>query len=161
MPVFIHLADEKNSKQIKVSGIKKGKISGGIFFMPMLPNYFVSYQWVRELRRRGVKNFVAVQFKLDSTEMVWAGKYFEAHRYITVGEAIKEVNELDDPLGYQIFIERKIYANEILRIKHIPQKIGWRYRPHSHRRPLTCACRICLPRGSMKSRKLRARLQEA
>ena len=42
-------------------------------------------QWLRELKRGGVKTFVGVYFKLDSTEKVYAGRYNEPHRQITLG----------------------------------------------------------------------------
>lgn len=41
--------------------------------------------------------------------MVFAGKYGEKHRHIKLGEAIKEIMELEDPLGYELIIDRKIF----------------------------------------------------
>ncbi|RYE59023.1 MAG: hypothetical protein EOP48_02185 [Sphingobacteriales bacterium] len=63
---------------------------------------------------------------------------------------------LEDPLGYELIIDRKISAEEISRIKNLPQTIGWRYFPGSHdNKP--CNCEYCL-RGSIKGRKTKNRL---
>jgi hypothetical protein len=52
----------------------------------------------------------------------------------------------------------EIPASVIARIRHLPQKIGWRYQPHAHgKRP--CGCPACLPRGSIKSKKIRERYE--
>src|ERR1044072_6423694 len=132
MPVLVHLADEKESVRIKKNGIKIGKYRQGVFCMPVLQNFYVSHQWLRELKRRGVKTFVGIYFKMDSKQKVYAGKYNKEHPHITVGEAIKEIRGLDDPLGYELIIDRKITAKEIQKIKSLPQKIGWRYIPGSN-----------------------------
>jgi hypothetical protein len=158
MPVLVHLADEKDTVSIRKNGIKIGKRRQGVFFMPVLPNFYVSHQWLRELKRNGAKTFIGVYFKLDSKTLVFAGKYNQAHKQITLGEAIKEIMSLEDPLGYELIIDRKIEAKEIEKIKHLPQKIGWRYFPNSHTKEL-CVCPICIVSGSIKSKKLRDKFE--
>jgi hypothetical protein len=97
---------------------------------------------------------VGIYFRLPSEEPVWAGRYNVPHRQMPLGQAIREMTGLADPLGYEMFIERKIEASEITRVRHLPQKIGWRYQPHAHgQRP--CPCPICLPKGAVKSRRIR------
>ena len=125
--------------------------------MPVLRDHFVSHQWLRELRRGGAREFAGVYFRLPSEEVVWAGRYNEPHQQLLLGKAIGQLMRLPDPLGYELFIGRKIQSKEITRVRKLPQKIGWRYMPHAHGRRL-CGCPACLPRGSIRSRALRERL---
>jgi len=97
---YVHLADEREAASIRKNGIKVGKHQQGIFCMPVLQNFYVSHQWLRELKRSGARTYVGVYFKLDSKELVYAGKYNQEHRHISFGEAIKEIMSLEDPLGY-------------------------------------------------------------
>jgi len=158
MPTLVHLTDEKNSSRILKNGLKTGRYGGGIFCMPVLPNFYVSHQWLRELKRNGAKSFVGVYFKVPSSEMVYAGKFGQKHRHISLGEAIKEIMSLEDPLGYELIIDRKISANEIHSIKHLPQNLGWRYFPGSHNKK-PCNCEYCL-KGMIKGKKTKKRLDE-
>ncbi|GGF26991.1 hypothetical protein [Hymenobacter cavernae] len=75
MPTLIHLADEKETKRIIRGGIKGGKYQKGVFFMPLTSDFFVSHQWLRELRRSGVQSYVGIYFKLPDEEEVWFGEY--------------------------------------------------------------------------------------
>ena len=158
MPTLVHLADEKNAGKILKNGIKTGRYGTGLFCMPVLPNFYVSHQWLRELKRSGVRSYVGVYFKVPSLTMVYAGRYGKPHRHITVGEAIKEIMALEDPLGYELIIDRKILPGEITRIKNLPQNIGWRYFPESHNvKP--CSCEYCL-KGTIKGKKTFERLKK-
>ena len=157
MPTLVHLADERKAKKILSSGLKIGKDRSGVFCMPVLPSYYITHQWLRELKRRGVRTFVGVYFKIDSSELILAGRYNEPHRHITIGQAIKEIMDLEDPLGYEIIIDRKIKPNEITGIKSLPQTIGWRYKPGSNGiRP--CACSYCI-KSTIKARSIRERYE--
>jgi hypothetical protein len=73
MPTLVHLADERASNKILIGGVKAGKNGKGIYCMPVLQNFFITHQWLRELKRSGAKTFIGVYFKLDSSEMVYAG----------------------------------------------------------------------------------------
>lgn len=153
MPILVHLADEREAANIKRNGILIGKQRQGIFCMPVLQNFYLSHQWLRELKRRGVRTFVGIYFRVDSKSKVFAGKYNEEHKYITLGEAIKEIQSVDDPLGYEIIIDRKIEAKAIQKIKNIPQNIGWRYYPGAKgQRP--CSCAYCI-KSSIKGGRIR------
>lgn len=153
MPTLVHLADEREASSIKKNGIKIGKHRQGIYCMPILQNFYLSHQWLRELKRRGINTFVGVYFKLDSKTKVYAGRYNQDHQYIELGEAIKEIQTIDDPLGYEIIIDRKIESKEIDKIKSLPQTIGWRYQPRSHgTKP--CSCDYC-NRGNIKADRIR------
>jgi hypothetical protein len=124
--------------------------------MPVLPNFYVTHQWLRELKRNGVKTFIGVYFKVDSAELVFAGKWNEPHKHITLGEAIKEIMTLEDPLGYELIVDRKIEPNEIEKVKSLPQTIGWRYWPYSKGKRPFCSCEYCI-RSSIKANRIRER----
>ena len=158
MPTLVHLADERNSQKIIKNGIKPGRYGTGVYCMPVLPNFYVSHQWLRELKTTGVKSYVGVYFKLPSSEMVYAGHYGKPHKHITLGEAIREIMSLEDPLGYELIIDRKIVPAEITKIKSLPQNIGWRYFPGSHNKK-PCNCEYCL-KGSIKGKKTLKRLNK-
>lgn len=127
--------------------------------MPVLQNFYVSHQWLRELKRSGARTYVGVYFKLDSKTLVYAGKYNQEHNHIPLGEAIKEIMSLDDPLGYELIVDRKIEAKEIEKIKLLPQKVGWRYYPSSHNKRPACACPVCISPGSVKGKRLREKIE--
>lgn len=158
MSTLLHLADERDASSIRKNGLKIGKDRQGIYCMPVLPNFYVSHQWLRELKRNGARTYVGVYFKIDSKEMVYAGRYNHEHRHITLGEAIKEIMDLEDPLGYELIIPRKIEAKAIDKIKMLPQKLGWRYFPNSHAKKPECACPFCIPSGSIKGKILRDKI---
>jgi hypothetical protein len=156
MPTLVHLADEKDAEKIRNGGIRIRKNGTGIYCMPVLPNFHVSHQWLRELKRWGAKTFVGVYFKIDSSELVFAGRFNQEHRRVTLAQAIREIMELEDPLGYELIVTRKIEPTEIASIKHLPQLIGWRYFPRSHESK-PCGCEYCL-KGTIKGKKTRTTL---
>jgi hypothetical protein len=158
MPTLVHLADERNKAKIKQNGIRIGKYQSGIYCLPVMQNFYVSHQWLRELKRFGGNTFVGVYFKADSNEKVFAGKYHEQHRHIILGEAISEILTLEDPLGYELVIDRKIQAKEIQDIRHLPQSIGWRYQPGANgSKP--CGCDYC-QKGRIKAKSVRHKYGE-
>lgn len=157
MPIVVHIADAKNIPSIRRSGIRPACSNGIVFLMPLTANHLVSHQWLRELKRSGARRLVGVYARLPSHEPVWTGHYSQPHEQVTLGAAIRQLNSLSDPLGFEMFVCRKIAASEIHRVRALPQVIGWRYRPHAHGRAL-CGCPVCLPRGSIKSNALRKRL---
>src|SRR5258706_6053917 len=112
MPTLVHITDEKNATAILRSGIRLPGKNKGIYFMLVLQSHFISHQWIRELRRGGAKVLVGVYFRLPSSEQVWAGLYNQPHRSIVLGEAIREIRALKDPLGYEIFINRSSGRSE-------------------------------------------------
>lgn len=158
MPTLVHLADEKNMQKIIKNGIKTGRYGFGVYCMPVLPNFYVSHQWLRELKQNGARTYVGVYFRIPSEEKVYAGRYGKPHRHIPLGEAIREIMDLEDPLGYELIITRKIEASEITKVAHLPQTLGWRHFPGSHNKP-PCACEYCL-RQTIKGRKTLNRLNK-
>jgi len=162
VPILTHLTSETAVRAIRRAGIKAVSAGHGtprgVFCMPLLADYFASHQWLRELKRRGQRTLLAVDFRLRSDEPVWFGHYGLPHAETTVGRAIWTLMEAGDARGFEVVVPRKIRSAEIVRVRTPRQVIGWRYHPESHRQRPTCACRMCLPRGSIKSRRLRHRL---
>lgn len=150
----MHITNEENQRSLKNTGIKTGKYNNIVYFMPVLNDYLISHQWARELKRSGVRNYIAVYFKLDSDEKIWFGKYSEEHKKMPLNSAIKLFLDQEDKLGYEFFIERKIEVKEITKIRHIPKPMGWRYEPHAHGKE-PCPCPVCIQRGGFKTNKLR------
>ena len=158
MARFTHLARAKDEPSIRRGGIRPTPVTdvvSGVYAMPILPNFVVSHQWLRELRRLGTTPLVAIDFVIPGSEEVRAGHYSQPHATITAAEAADVIMHADDPRGYEVAIPRKIQPTELRRTRRVPQVIGWRYWPDAHgQRP--CGCEIC-QRGTFKAGKLRNR----
>jgi hypothetical protein len=157
MALFVHIAAKKDSRIIRRADLKgspiNDSISYGIYAMPIVPNFYTSHQWVRELKRRGQRQMCRVSFRLPDSEEVWAGRYNQPHTRMNAAQAVALVMRLEDVQGYEIIIPHSIDAKVIVKIRDVPH-IGWRYFPSAHeRRP--CGCPACLGRGEMKSRRIR------
>lgn len=162
MAIFVHLTPEKNSNRIRQVGIKTTKggdgYPDGVYAQAVTQNFFVSHQWLRELKRSGQRTICGVYFRIPDSEMVWVGHYNQEHIQTTAAKASGIIHHHKSPLGYQIYIPRKIEKREIIRIRHLPQNIGWRYYPEAHgNKP--CGCPVCIPRGEIKSRRIRKQWQ--
>lgn len=154
MPLLVHLAAEKNVAAIRRSGIKPGRRFGAVFAMPVLQNFVVTHQWLRELRRRGQRSYQGVYFRIPDNEIVLFGHYNSEHVEISAAAAAGIMMKADDPLGMQMIVQRRIAAREIVTIRPLPQVIGWRYFPKAHHQK-PCPCPVCVRRGQPFSRKLR------
>lgn len=153
MTRLVHITAAENEKKILSAGIKPIK-HGYIYFMPHLNNFLISHQWARELKRWGVKNFMAIDFKLPDDELVWYGKYSVQHKKMPLNQAISLFLQEPDPLGFEFCIERKISPKEIVKTRHIPKPMGWRYTPQAHgTKP--CPCPMCLQKGGYKTQSLK------
>jgi|SRR5262245_56082609 len=152
MVMLVHLAPADAAKAIERNGIRMRR--RGIYAMPVLPNYYASHQWVRELKRRGVRTFVGVYFRIDDDEPVRVGRYHEKHRECSVAEAAATILDAADPLGFQIVIDRSIEASELHAVRRVPHVIGWRYSPRAHGE-VPCNCDFC-NKGSINRRRVRA-----
>ena len=146
MAILVHLTAEKHAARIERSGIRPTRLRGhpprGVFCMPLLPSYFASHQWLRELRRHGTRAFVAIDFRVPSSEPVWAGHYGHQHLATTVGRAARTILQLPDPRGWELILPRAVDAREIVNVREVSQVVGWRYFPGAHgTRP--CPCDYC------------------
>lgn len=154
MGMFVHIADERAWKAIKRSGLcgRAASLYGRdrailnlddvVFCMPVLPNYFASHQWLRELKRSGARQLVGVYFRLRSSRLVWIGHYNAAHTHVTAAEAARIILQAPDPRGFEVIVPASVPAARIHSIKEVSRVVGWRYYPDAHgKRP--CACGFC------------------
>ena len=158
MAMFVHLTPEKYVKAIKRAGIKaqyaREGFPKGVFAMPVVPDFYVSHQWLRELKRGGQRTIWGVYFRIPDEEEVWVGHYYRSQVLVAACEAVEIIMKQDETEGYQVFVPRKIEKGEIHKIRALPQVVGWRYYPGAHgRKP--CGCPVCLRRGEIKSSKIR------
>jgi hypothetical protein len=187
MPVFVHLTSHRNVASIRRGGIalrKRRLRPRGVYAMPVTRNFHVSHQWLRELRRAGGGTIVGIYFRVPDDEPVEVGHYNSLYRTMTAAEAgalMRDAEEHDpaaarerdrasravqrghrlpsSPEGYEVVIPRRIEPGEIIRVKALPQVVGWRYMPGAHGQP-PCAC-ICCQAGQYGIRKLLRRVEEA
>ncbi|HMZ80817.1 MAG TPA: hypothetical protein PLL06_14025 [Acidobacteriota bacterium] len=147
MALFVHLTPAKNIRSIRKHGLllKKNRWfrAAGIFAMPVVPDFVVTHQWVRELRRWGrQEELIAVHFRIPDTEPVLVGHYNEGMKEMTAAEASHLIASTTKPFGYQVLIQRAIRPKELHAIRTVRQVVGWRYRPGSNgTRP--CVCMGC------------------
>lgn len=159
MAVFVHLTAEDNMASIRKNGIKSGDIhfeeaNRGIFCMPVINDFFATHQWLREIKRFNKKNIIGVYFKIPDDELVWYGFYNEEPKQCKASIALNQFMHLENRLGFEVILPRKLMAKEIVRIKYLPQSLGWRYYPTAHEKKL-CLCPACLGKGVYKSVQIR------
>jgi hypothetical protein len=131
-----------------------------VWSFPVTPNYAVSHQWLRELKREGAKTLIAVVFRIDDNEPVFARHYREVPRAMTAAAAVGVILSQPEPLGYEVMIPRRIKPSEIVAVRHVAQKLGWRTIPGTQKASI-CLCPVCVAPGTVKSARRRARFQEA
>jgi hypothetical protein len=157
MAMFVHLAPQKSAEAIRRNGINRLRKSNvpapGIYAMPVLRNFFVSHQWLRELKRGRTGPIVGVYFRIPDEQEVWMAHYRNAHQQMTAAEAAGVLLHTEASEGFEVIIPRKILPKEIHRIRALRQVIGWRYYPGAHgRKP--CGCPYC-QRSLYGAKKLR------
>ncbi len=86
------------------------------------------------------------------TGLVWK-LHFETDTFFRI-ESTQLLLSTENKLGFQIVLPRKVTKKEILKIKNLPQTIGWRYFPEAHSKP-RCLCPACLPKGLAFNNKLK------
>ena len=183
MPVFVHLTSHRNLPSIRRTGIAARR-GGGVWALPVTSSFNVSHQWVRELRRLGGGTIVAVYFRVGDDEPVEIGHYGRPRLRMSAAEAVAVMIAAQrrdpgsaraadagskavaagraapsSPEGYEVVIGRRIDRAEIVRIKAVPQVVGWRHRPGAHGSP-PCLC-LCCERGGYGVRRLLGRVEEA
>lgn len=162
MATFVHLTAEKNIQRILRNGIslsrKRAGRPQGIFAMPVTRNFYVSHQWLRELRRRGQGPVCAVYFRIPDEDVVWIGHYNRGHQTMTAAQALALISNQEAPEGFEIIIPSKITRLQIHRAKRLPQVVGWRYYPGAHgKKP--CGCPFC-QRGNYGAWRIRERFEK-
>jgi len=153
MASFVHIADQKNAKAIRRSGILAQRIDGGcraVFCVPVTSDFNSTHHWVRELRRRGYQASCAAQFRISDDELVRVGRYGRHHSVMSAAEAVALFRGGSDVRGFEVLVGRNIGAREIRRMKSLPHLVGWRFFPEAKgSMPFWPA------RGEIKARRLR------
>ena len=183
MPVFVHLTSHRNLPSIRRAGIRLPR-HGGVYALPVTRNFYVSHQWLRELRRAGGGTIVGIYFRVPDDEPVQVGHYNSPHVTMTAAEAagLMMAAEARDPVaererdraskavqrgrrlpaspeGYEVILPRRVEPSEIIRVKALPQVVGWRYQPRANgTRPCTC---LCCARGQYGIGKMLRAVEEA
>jgi hypothetical protein len=163
MPTFVHITSESIAKKARTGGIRPPKANRrplrGVFAMPVVPNFQISHQWVREIKqwRRGL--MVGVYFRIPDSELVWVGRYNQPHERITAAHAMAHVMAQTTMNGVEIVAPRRIAPKEIVGVRTLPQLVGWRHYPDAHgKRPWACPC---CQRDAYGSRKIREKYGDA
>lgn len=147
MSQFVHLADAKMTRRIAKVGIiaVDTRIGGvkGFYCTPVSLDFYRTHQWLRELKRRGIKTFQAIQFELAPNTLVWIGRYNRDHMKVTAAEAARVFHEHKDGLGLEVIVPKSLPNTSIKRIYTPPQVIGWRFEPEAKGKKPFCGCRYC------------------
>jgi hypothetical protein len=144
---FVHLADSRKVKRIARVGIlaAKTRLDGvkGFYCTPVSRDFYRTHQWLRELKRTGVKSIQAVQFRLPPSTVVWIGRYNEQHIQATAAEAAKAFGQHIDGLGLEIIVPHSLRRSCISRIYEPSQVLGWRFFPEAKNKRPFCGCKYC------------------
>ncbi len=155
MVSFVHIADKNDEQSIVKNGIKSVmRKTGlrGVYAVPVVPNHATTHQWARELKRRGIRTLLCVQFRIPDEEYVLVGKYNGEKLQMTASEAAAAFLKHTDPMGLEAIVRRKIMPGEITRTYLAPRITGWRYYPAAKgKKP--CHCRFC-NRGEIRAQRL-------
>jgi len=161
MAMFVHLAAEARVSRIRRNGITRlrsaaGTGQKGVFAVPVTRNFYASHQWLRELKRRNQGPIAGIYFRIPDEDSVWIGHYGKCHAFVSASEAVAQFMMSGDPMGWEVVIPRRIRADEIHKVRLLPQVIGWRYFPKAKGKA-PCTCRFCIG-GEYGSAKMRRRL---
>jgi hypothetical protein len=162
MAQFLHLTDQRLIRRIEKNGLKPGEAWDSttrfVFATPVVADFARSHQWLRELKRRGIRTVSAVQFRIPDDESVKVGRFGKEPVDTTAVGAIRIFREHESALGLQVLIPRKILPKEIMRTYEPPQLVGWRFYPEAKgKKP--CGCPAC-QRGEIKSKRLREKYEQ-
>ena len=154
---FLHLAPAAKERAIRRSGLAGGRASfadeagvaivlaRAVYAMPVVPDFWTSHQWTRELRRRNGERLVAVHFRLADEELVHVGRFAQPHRLVAAAAAARWV--MDNPDGAEVVVPRSVTRREVVAVREAPQLVGWVQSP-DEKDPFGCVCAGCLAPGS-------------
>ena len=157
VPRLVHLAAVSRRKAIERSGIRAeastvvgagnvaSEVARAVYAMPVVPDFSVTYQWVRELRRFHGERMIAVHFVVPSDEPVLVGRYNRPHETLPLDEAVRRV--LASPMGNEIILTRGVRAKEIVGVREITQLVGWTQVPEPGG-AFDCLCAACVAGGT-------------
>lgn len=154
---LLHLAPASKERAIRRAGLSGRRarvadesgtvlvLSRAVFAMPVVPSFWTSHQWLRELRRWHDERMVAVHFRLPDDEPVHVGRFGEAHRLLPAAAAARWV--MDHPDGAQVVVARSIARRDVVAVRATPQLVGWTGKPDGGGMG-SCVCIVCLPVGT-------------
>jgi hypothetical protein len=147
MTHFVHLSDAKLIPAIRKNGIKAGEVRNGslkgFYCTPVTKSVYKTHQWLRELKRRGIKTIDAVQFYLPPSENVFVGLYNEDYISVSASEAANIFETHETGLGLEVVVPRTVTATEIHSIYSPSQVTGWRFHPDAKGQKPFCGCKFC------------------
>ena len=147
MTHFVHLTDAKLVPSVRRSGIRAGQVRSGeirgFYCTPVSHNTFKTHQWVRELKRRGIRAIDAVQFYLPPAEEVFIGLYNGDFIKARASEAARIFESDESEMGLEVVVPRSVSRREIHRIYSPNQVSGWRFHPSAKGSKPFCGCRYC------------------
>lgn len=153
---LVHLARASSEPAIGKGGLRgtkatiattpttKTALARAVYGMPVVADFWTTFQWLRELRRGHDERLVAVYFRVPDSESVYFGRYNEPHVARTAAAAAAWV--LKNPVGAQVVVPRSIAAKDIVAIRRVKQLVGWTEVPEASKK-LACVCSACLPHG--------------
>jgi hypothetical protein len=154
---FLHLAPASKERAIQRTGLAGRRaafvdeagagvtLARAVYALPVVPDFWTTHQWVRELRRHNNERVVAVHFRLPDDEPVHAGRFAEPHRLLPAAAAARWV--MDHPDGAEVVVPRSVARREVVAVRAAPQLVGWAQSPEQ-KDPFGCVCVGCLPPGS-------------
>lgn len=154
--MLVHLGDARAVSSYRRSGIRVSlgrSRPTGVFAMPVLPDYFASHQWLRELKRRGVRTFVGIYFRVPDAEPVFVGHYRHAHAPMSAAAAAQLIMTAPDARGYEVIVPRRVDPTEIRTVRPVHRVVGWRYYPEAKGQQPFCRCKAC-NRGEIRAQRL-------
>jgi hypothetical protein len=165
MVMLVHLAPAKLERAIRRSGVqlRKEGLFGGyksafVYAFPVLENHTITHQWTREVMKWRRQPMIGVYFRVADDEEVAFGHFRSPLRRLPAAAAVGEIRKAKDQRGFEILLERKIPARDIIRIAPVRGVVGWRHSPEAHARK-PCGCPACVLRGEPGGKKLRARYE--
>lgn len=153
---LVHLARASAERAIGKGGLKGTKatiattpttntvLAHAVYAMPVVVDFWTTFQWLRELRRGHDERLVAVYARVPDNEPVYFGRYNEPHAAHTAAAAAAWV--LKNPAGAQIVVPRSIAAKDVVAIRRMKQLVGWTEVPEPSKN-FACVCSACLPHG--------------
>jgi hypothetical protein len=138
MATFVHMADARLARRIVRGGIhatdfwalpEDGRPRRGVFCVPVTADFQMTYQWLRELKRRGHRTACGIQFRVGDAEAVFVGRYHQWPQQMTATQSVEFFHRAMDARGLQVVVPRAILAREITAVRSVPQVTGWRFYP--------------------------------
>lgn len=153
---LVHLAPASQDRSIRRTGIAGTRatlvatagptvaLRSAVFAMPVVSDFWTTFQWLRELRRGHDQRMVAVYFRVSDDEIVHVGRYGQPHGAMTAAAAAAWV--VKSPAGAEVVVPHRVAAKDVLAIRHVRQLVGWTEVPETSKK-FDCVCPACLPRG--------------